>query len=138
MNIRQSLELRDRIVSRVNEALYWSQYLHENHLQLNDRIIAALDSEPTCKRMPRWIREYITGYVAAKREPIERTMIYGVWLDGEFYNATTRTSPEYVERRGLSWREFGEIGRNVDALVGHWYPDDTTKPWSSNLSPNTR
>lgn len=137
MKIAKSIELRDRLIVRVDDALYWTQQAKENHMQLHKRLTDIFASESACKNMPYWVRAYVDGYIAAKREPLKRSMIYGVWLDNSFYDATDKTSARYVENRGMTWKEFGEITTNPNAMVGHWWKDDVTKPWSSNLSPNS-
>jgi hypothetical protein len=130
MKIVQSLKLRDRLVSRVDDAFYWSTRGKETSAQLNERIIAVLrDSEPACKRMPYWLTAYVDGYVDAIRKPLQRTMVYGAWLDHSFYDAFNKESPCYVENRGLTWKQFGDITNNPDALVGHWWPSDVTRAW---------
>jgi hypothetical protein len=122
------------VIKRVNEA----------KLRTRDTISSAKHFGPTSKELhsklievrnnmgpvPRWAHSEVYGYQQALTDSLyETSLIYGVEFDGEFFSCHSDRE-DYYEKKGLSPREFHELGEKPAAVRGHfWSTTSNLKPF---------
>jgi hypothetical protein len=118
---------RDNLIVRVRDIFRTAERRHSTHADIVGSLSAVWSD---ADKLPRYASSYIDGYIRAKFDHLDAKMTFGAWHENSFYDTQNRDSPCYIDNRGISWEQFSAIACNPESLIGLFWRDDVTKPYS--------